>query len=104
MDPPDWILATYRPQHPETLNAAAREWIGWRGIWRGLFIIEDGPHKDEWACQVRQKHRGPRAGPPAAAFKWVPESDLEPITLPPAALDEVQRRAEEILKDKMEGS
>jgi hypothetical protein len=95
-----WFLATYDPRRPQDLEPAAAEWIGWRGLWVADHLIEDGPYEGEFACVVKQKHRGPTIGPPPAALGFVPHYDLEPINLTPEQLAEVEETAIAILKEK----
>lgn len=96
----DWLPATFKPQRTDDLSAQAAEWIGWEGLWEAAFLIEEGPHEGQFACTVHRKHRERNSGPPAEAFAWVPQCDLEPVNLPPEALREIEERAGQILEER----
>jgi hypothetical protein len=73
----DRFTATFRPESLDDLKPAAAEWIGWRGEWEVLWVIEEEDNRryaGQFACGVVQDQDG---APPPGAFVWVPQCDLD---------------------------
>ena len=70
----DVVTATFRPKDLDTLRPSLEKWIGWRGEFQAVWMIEEGPYEGDFAMM-------PVSGPPyyggPLGFYWVPESDLQ---------------------------
>ena len=68
------ITATFTPWRRDDLKPGVEEWIGWRGQWRVVWMIEEGDYVDQWAlmplgerfpwiwsplCDLSEVHDGP---------------------------------------------
>jgi hypothetical protein len=70
----DLFYATFNPKRTDDLKPGAASFIGWRGIWEALWIIEDGPYEGQWAIGINDVSHQLKKQPP---FIWVPGCDLE---------------------------
>ena len=80
----DIVLARFTPARPDDLKPAAHQFVGEQAEFRALWIIEEGPYKDQWAMEVPREWDGRSDG----EFTWVPECDLTLFSTspsPPAA-------------------
>jgi len=68
----DVVEATFTPTKPGTLRPAAVPYIGKRGRFEALWIIEEGEgeYSGQWAMRVPEDWSG---------FVWVPFCDLSDI-------------------------
>ena len=77
IQPFDLVDATFKPQHAGDLKPRAAQFVGYRGIFRVMWEIEDGDYVGQWAFMADSEH-----------FGWMPECDLEihkVITTPPVS-------------------
>ena len=71
----DTVTATFHPQRTDDLTNGADQWIGWRGEWQAMWIIERGPYEGPWALSPWQSEQRP-------SFAWVPFCDLADVVIP----------------------
>jgi hypothetical protein len=64
------VEATFHPRRTDDLRPGADAWIGWRGHWQALWVIEVGPYAGEWAMAMDEE------GVELPPFAWVPSGDL----------------------------
>jgi len=68
------FIATFAPQRTDDLRYDAGRWIGWRGVWRYLWTVDE----EDGGPYVGQKVFEP-VGVRYSWFGCVPECDLEDI-------------------------
>jgi hypothetical protein len=74
LEPFDTFTATFQPRRTDDLKPGVAEWIGWRGVWQVMWMIEEGESSKfvgQWACAPR--YDCATAAPP---FAWIPDEDL----------------------------
>jgi hypothetical protein len=72
----DQVNATFKPKRTDDLKSGVKEWIGYRGTWEALWLIDDedgGSYVGMYAMGIYDAIEL-EAPPP---FVWVPECDLE---------------------------
>lgn len=74
------FIATFKPEHMDDLRLEARDWIGWRGVWEAVWLIDEGAFEGQYACAVVPMQD---KAPPADAFVWVPSGDLVDLLAAP---------------------
>ena len=72
----DLFDATFKPKKTDDLKPGVDKWIGYRGIWQAMWMIEEedgGSYVGMWAMGI---YDVTKLNPPPP-FIWVPECDLE---------------------------
>lgn len=72
------IEAVFAPKDEATVKEPGRQFIGKRGTFEALWLIEDGrPRAGEWAMQIPEEWKSALSGVPfTESFLWVPSGDL----------------------------